>query len=93
MGARIDFTRHIHISKKSSEDGVLKYVGYKDITPKLIDEIAQNERIKWIQIEENLPNRAYRQIDRILERRPDIYFRIFGIGTYGNETFLLGWKN
>lgn len=87
MGARIDFTRHIHISKKSSGDGVLKYVGYKDITPKLIDEIAQNERIKWIQIDENLPNRAYQQIDRILERRPDIYFRIFEIGICGNETF------
>jgi len=81
MGAKIDFTSHIHISKKTSKNGVLKCVGYKDITPELLDEIAQNERIKWIQIDENLPDRAYREIDRILERRPDIYFRIFGIGT------------
>lgn len=87
MGAWIDLTNHIHIAKQSSENGVLKYVGYKDITPEMIDEIAQNNRIKWIQIDENLPDRAYLEMDRILERRPDIYFRIFGIGTYGNETF------
>lgn len=87
MGAWIDFTNHIHIAKQSTENGVLKYIGYKDITSEMIDEIVQNNRIKWIQIDENLPDRAYREIDRILERRPDIYFRIFGIGTYGNETF------
>ncbi|MDE7197549.1 MAG: hypothetical protein K2O15_01555 [Lachnospiraceae bacterium] len=87
MGAKIDFTQHIHISKRSSENGVLKYVGYKDITLEVIDEIAQNERIKWIQINENLPDRAYQEIDRILAGRPDLYFRVFGIGTYGNETF------
>ena len=87
MGAWIDFTNHIHIAKQSSENGVLKYVGYRDITPEMIDEITQNKRIQWIQIDENLPERAYREIDRILERRPDLYFRIFGIGTYRNETF------
>lgn len=87
MGAWIDFTNHMHIAKQSSENGVLKYVGYRDITPEMIDEITQNKRIQWIQIDENLPERAYREIDRILERRPDLYFRIFGIGTYGNETF------
>lgn len=87
MGAWIDFTNHIHISKQSSEDGVLKRIGYKDITSEMIAEIAQNNQIKWIQIDENLPDRAYREMNRILERRPDLYFRIFGIGTYGNETF------
>lgn len=87
MGAWIDFTNHIHIAKQSSENGVLKYVGYKDITPEMIDEITQNKRIQWIQIDENLPEKAFREMDRILERRPDLYFRIFGIGTYRNETF------
>lgn len=87
MGAWIDFTNHIHIAKQSSENGALKYVGYRDITPEMIDEITQNRRIQWIQIDENLPERAFREMDRILERRPDLYFRIFGIGTYGNETF------
>ena len=53
----------------------------------MIEEIAQNNRITRIQIDENLPENAYREIDRILERRPDLYFRIFGIGIYRNETF------
>lgn len=87
MGAWIDFTSHVHIAKKTSQNGVLKYVGYEEITSDLIDEIAENNRIRWIQIDENLPDRAYREIDRILERRPDLYFRIFGIGSCGNETF------
>lgn len=93
MGARIDFTNHIHIAKKTWENGILRNVGYKDITSEMIDGIAQNNRIKWIQIDENLPDRAYLEIDRILERRPDICFRIFGIGTYGNETFDLSVLN
>ena len=87
MGARINFTNHVHIAKRTSKNGVLKYVGYEEITSELIEEIANSSRIKWVQIDENLPDRAYREIDRILERRPDLYFRIFGIGAYGNETF------
>lgn len=87
MGARINFTNHVHIAKQTSKNGVLKYVGYEEITSELIEEIANSSRIKWVQIDENLPDRAYREIDRILERRPDLYFRIFGIGAYGNETF------
>ena len=87
MGAWIDFANHIHIAKETWENGILKEVGYKDITSEMIEEIAQNNRIQWIQIDKNLPESAYREIDRILERRPDLYFRIFGIGTYGNETF------
>ena len=87
MGAWIDFTNHIHIAKETWENGILKEVGYKDITSGMIEEIAQNNRITRIQIDKNLPENAYREIDRILERRPDLYFRIFGIGTYGNETF------
>lgn len=87
MGAWIDFTNHVHIAKQTSQNGVLKYVRYEEITPELIEEITNNSRIRWVQIDENLPDRAYREIDRILERRSDLYFRIFGIGTYGNETF------
>ena len=87
MGAWIDFTNHIHIAKETWENGILKEVGYKDITSEMLEEIAQNNRITRIQIDKNLPENAYREMDRILERRPDLYFRIFGIGTYGNETF------
>ena len=73
----------IHIGEQSKEDGAFKILGYRDLTEEAIDEIVQDDRIKWIQIYNKLSNQAYREIDRIFVRRPDLYFRIFGIGTYG----------
>ena len=84
MGAWINFTNHIHIASKSSTNGVLKFVGYNDISPEMIEEITRDERIKRIQISEELPDKAYQIIDEILKRRQDIYFRIFNIF---NKTF------
>ncbi len=81
MGARICFTNHIHIAEKSFDNGLIKEIGYKDITPKLLEEIGQDDRIKMIQISSRLPKKAYGVIDRILERRPDLYLRIFSVGT------------
>lgn len=75
---------YIHIGEQSKEDGVFKILGYRDLTEEAIDEIVQDDRIKWVQIDENLPNSAYQEIDRFFVRRPDLYFRMFGIGTYGN---------
>lgn len=77
----------IHIGEQSREDGISRQLGYEDITSKLLDEIVQDDRIRWIQINKNLPDRAYRKIDRIFERRQNLYFRIFGIGTSGNKSF------
>lgn len=81
MGARISFTNHIHIAEKSFDNGLLRYIGYMDITPDMMDAIVQDSRIKMVQIDRELPEEAYEAIDRILERRPDLYFRIFSIGT------------
>ena len=81
MGARICFTNHIHIAEKSFDNGLLKYVGYQDITPEVLDEITHDSRIKMVQIDRQLPQEAYEVIDRILERRPDLYLRIFSIGS------------
>ena len=79
MGARINFTNHVHIANRSKKNGVMEFIGYNDITPELIEEIVHDERIKWIQISEKLPMQGYRMIDSILERREDLYFRIFHI--------------
>lgn len=79
MGARINFTNHVHIANKSFKNGVMEFIGYNDISPELIEEIAHDKRIKWIQISENLPEQGYQIIDSILERREDLYFRIFNI--------------
>ena len=77
MGAWLNFTNHIHIANKSSTNGVLKFVGYNDISPEMIEGIVHDEKIKRIQISEELPEKAYQIIDEILEKRQDIYFRIF----------------
>lgn len=77
----------IHIGEQSRKDGISRQLGYEDITSKLLDEIVKDDWIRWIQINKKLPDRAYREIDRIFERRQDLYFRIFGIGTGENKTF------
>ena len=79
MGAWIDPPCHIHIANKSLNNGVVKYVGYKDVTPKMIDAIVRDNKIERIQISEELPEKAYRLIDEILAKRQDIYFRIFTV--------------
>lgn len=85
MGAWINFTNHIHISDESHQNGVMKFVGYNDITPEIMEEIVQDQKIKWIQISQEFPEKAYQVIDSILAKRPDLYFRIFNI--YGDKTF------
>lgn len=85
MGAWVNFTNHIHIAVKSFENGVLKGFGYNDISSEKMEKIVNDQKIKWVQISEELPQQAYRMIDRILERRQDLYLRIFNI--YGDKTF------
>lgn len=85
MGARIDFNNHIHISNRSFDNGIMKIIGYDDIYPEMIEKITHEKKIKWIQIDEELPEKAYQVIDSILKKRQDLYFRIFGI--YGDKTF------
>lgn len=81
MGAKICFTNHIHIAERSYDSGLIKHIGYKDVTPDMMDVIEEDSRIKMIQIDRELPEGAYEVIDHILEKRPDLYLRIFSIGT------------
>lgn len=85
MGARINFTNHIHIAEESHKNGVMEFVGYNDITPEIIEKIAQDPKIECVQISKELPQKAYQAVDSILAKRPDLYFRIFNI--YGDKTF------
>lgn len=84
MGAWINFTNHIHIANESLSNGGLEFVGYNDISPEMIEEIAHDDKIERIQISEELPEKAYQIIDKILEKRQDIYFRILHLP---KETF------
>ena len=71
---------HVEIAKKTSKPGsILETYSYKDIDDKFVSDIVSNEKIKWIQIEELLPEEAYGVIDSILERKPELYFRIYGL--------------
>ena len=85
MGTWIDFDDHIDIAKESWEGHGLRFIGYRDLTPRLMEEIVNNSHIKWIQVGKDLelPRKAYRKIDQILKRRQDMYFRIYGI--YGDQ--------
>lgn len=87
MGTWIDFDDHIDIAKESWEGHGLRFIGYRDLTPRLMEEIVNNSHIKWIQVGKDLelPRKAYRKIDQILKRRQDMYFRIYGI--YGDQPF------
>lgn len=88
MGAWINFTNHIHISYESHQNGVMKFVGYNDITPEIMEEIVQDQKIKWIQISQEFPEKAYQVIDNILAKRPDLYFRILIFMGIRHLTFL-----
>ena len=77
MGAYINLTNHINIAKESRTNGCIKTLGYKDIDDRMIKEIVNDRKIKWIQIEEFLTDEAYQIIDKILSLRTDIVFRFF----------------
>lgn len=83
MGSRIDFTSHITVSDETSVNGFLKFYGWRDIDDDFINQIANNKIIKFVQISSPLPREAFAVIDKILGRRHDMYFRIYGM--YGDK--------
>lgn len=85
MGSRINFTSHIEIADKTTVFGSLKYYGYKELTEEFIDGVVGNPMVRYIQISKPLPDEAFFAMDRILEKRPDMYFRIYGL--YGLKAF------
>jgi len=87
MGAWVNFTNHINIANKSWESHGLRFVGYKDITEDFIEKTVNDLSIIRIQISESLPAEAFHLIDKMLSRRPDMCFRIFGL--YGDNNFNL----
>lgn len=70
----------IEITKESSHLGtIFESVGYKDINDDFIHSVVNDEKIKWIQISETLPEEAYEIIDSILKKKPQLYFRIYSL--------------
>lgn len=77
MGAYIDLTNYVHVSKETRTSGCLNVLGYKDMDDQVITNIVNDVAIKTIQISEPLPEEAYQRIDKILSMRSDITFRLF----------------
>ena len=76
---------HIEIAEKSFDNGIIKFIGYKDVDDELINEIVNSEKTKVIQVSKELPSEAYKIIDSILEKRSDLIFRIYGL--YGLQHY------
>ena len=70
---------HIDISDKTVEKGSIKTVDYREVTDELISSIASDEKIQYIQVSKELPDEAYQVIDRFLEAKPEMTFRIWGL--------------
>lgn len=84
MGTKLNFAGHIDITEQTTGT-FWKSVGYRDLTDELISQIADDPKIKFIQISKSLPWQAYLAIDKILAKRDDMHFRIYGL--YGNTEF------
>lgn len=81
MGARI-YHNHINISDKPLTHDREDCIYYKDIDEKFIDKIAENPIVHYIQVngmDGSFPEEAYQFIDKILENREDIAFRIYSV--------------
>ena len=81
MGAYIEFSNRIHVGNKTKyfQDGQLFTIGYNELTDEFINQTAANTTIKYIQISENLPICAFKQLNKLFGLRSDIYFRVFGL--------------
>ena len=77
MGAYVNHTDRVHITNETRTDGCFEFLGYKDIDDQVIHDIADNGKIKYVQISKPLPDKAFQTIDEILSLRPDITFRLF----------------
>lgn len=70
---------YIEISDVTRTGKVLGCFSYKEIDENFIQEIISNDLIKTIQISKELPKEAFMKIDSILERKPELDFRIYSV--------------
>jgi len=70
----------IEVAEKTSKLGaLLEHYGYKDIHEDFINAVVNDDKIKWIQISQLLPEEGYNVIDSILAVKPELYFRIYSL--------------
>lgn len=89
MGAWIDSTSYLNIADRSAfiNDGILRTYGYEELTDSFLDEVAANPKIKVIQIKTDVSDLTFERINMILQKRNDIKFRVYSLGSDGNQNF------
>lgn len=83
MGAWINYSNRIHIS--TACNALLGSMDYREMSEEFISDIMGNDNIQYIQVSEMLPDDVFWKVDRVLEQRPDITFRVYGL--YGTKPF------
>lgn len=81
MGAWI-YHNHMNISDKPLKYDMEACIYYKDIDENSINEIAGNPIIECVQFDGiygSFPDEAYQFVDKILEKREDMEFRIYSV--------------
>lgn len=70
----------VEVAEKTSNPGkVFERYSYKEIDEEFINAVVNDDKIDCIQISKLLPEEAYNVIDSILEKKPELYFRIYGL--------------
>lgn len=69
----------IEVDFRTSNGKFSNAINYSELDAKTINSIVNNKRIKYIQISKNMPDLALERIDKILELRTDLIFRIYGM--------------
>lgn len=77
MNDKLGFARRMTLGAYMNFTDRIMIADYTDINEQLINEIANNRKIKCIQISDYLPNETYKIIDNILSMRKDLTFRLF----------------
>lgn len=72
----------LEISDKTNNNSILGSISYKDIDENFINKLIKDEKIKTIQISKSLPEKAYQLIDYILDKKPELNFRIYNLFYY-----------
>lgn len=78
MGSYIDFSGRITIVNKKTNMPFLNQYTVDELNSETAKKIIKNIKLHTIQIDDNLPDKVFHFLNNIFERRPDIYFRIFG---------------
>ena len=69
----------IEIDDRTSIGKFSNSIGYNDVNAQVLKDIADDTKLKFVQMSKNLPDQALAAVDEVLNVRPDLVFRIYGM--------------